>query len=130
LPPGKTLDAFDFAAVPMATPGSKGRQSLVLRTARRWKMTPGAALGQALIEKGWRVLFTTTTDPVQKFQIARRELVLETAITKLDKYHLLILDDLAFVTKDQAETGVLFELSSARYERRSMLITANQPFGA
>jgi DNA replication protein DnaC len=42
---------------------------------------------------------------------------------------LLILDDLAYVTKDQAETSVLFELISARYERRSMLITANQPFG-
>ena len=46
-----------------------------------------------------------------------------------NKYHLLILDDLAYVTKDQAETSVLFELISARYERRSMLITANQPFG-
>ena len=53
----------------------------------------------------------------------------EAAIAKLDKYHLLILDDLAYVTKDQAETSVLFELISARYERRSMLITANQPFG-
>jgi DNA replication protein DnaC len=41
-----------------------------------------------------------------------------------------ILDDIAYVTKDQAETSVLFELISARYERRSMLITANQPFGA
>ena len=36
---------------------------------------------------------------------------------------------LALVTKDQAETSVLFELISARYERRSLLITANQPFG-
>ena len=42
---------------------------------------------------------------------------------------LLILDDLAYVTKDQAETSVLFELIGTRYERRSMLITANQPFG-
>jgi len=41
----------------------------------------------------------------------------------------LVLDDLAYVTKDQAETSVLFELISARYERRSILITANQPFG-
>ena len=88
-----------------------------------------AALGLALIEKGWRVLFTRTTDLVQKLQIARRDLALEAAIAKLDKYHLLILDDLAYVTKDQAETSVLFELISARYERRSMLITANQPFG-
>ena len=44
-------------------------------------------------------------------------------------YDLLILDDIAYVTKDQAETSVLFELIAARYERRSMLITANQPFG-
>ncbi len=36
---------------------------------------------------------------------------------------------MAYVTKDQAETSVLFELISARYEQRSMLITANQPFG-
>ena len=50
-------------------------------------------------------------------------------IAKLDKYHLLVLDDLAYVSKDQAETSVLFELIAARYERRSMLITANQPFG-
>ena len=62
-------------------------------------------------------------------EIARRELALESAIAKLDKYHLLVLDDLAYVTKDQAETSVLFELISARYERRSTLITANQPFG-
>ena len=88
-----------------------------------------AALGLALIEKGWRVLFARTTDLVQKLQIARRDLALEAATAKLDKYHLLILDDLAYVTKDQAETSVLFELISARYERRSMLITANQPFG-
>ena len=54
---------------------------------------------------------------------------LEGALAKLDKYHLLILDDFAYVTKDQAETSVLFELIGARYERRSILITANQPFG-
>src|SRR5690606_10243363 len=83
----------------------------------------------ALIENGWRVPVTRTTDLVQKLQVARRELQLEAAILKLDKFDLLILDDLAYVTKDQAETSVLFELISARYERRSLLITANQPFG-
>jgi DNA replication protein DnaC len=81
------------------------------------------------VGNGWRVLFTRTTDPVQKLQTARRDLQLEAAIAKLDKYHLLILDDLAYVSKDQAETSVIFELIGARYERRSLLITANQPFG-
>ena len=66
---------------------------------------------------------------MQKLQVARRELDLEAAINRLDRFHLLILDDLAYVTKDQAETSVLFELIGARYERRSLLITANQPFG-
>ena len=40
-----------------------------------------------------------------------------------------LIDDFSYVTKDQAETSVLFELISARYEHRSLLITANQPFG-
>src|SRR5206468_12906957 len=88
-----------------------------------------SAIGLALIENGWRVLVTRTTDLVQNLQVARRELGLEAAIDRLDRFHLLILDDLAYVTKDQAETSVLFELISARYERRSILITANQPFG-
>nr|WP_305782229.1 ATP-binding protein [Acidisoma sp. S159] len=90
-------------------------------------------LGQRWVWHSWRTdgasCTTRTTDLVQKLQTARRALQLEAAIAKLDKYHLLILDDLAYVTKDQAETSVLFELISARYERRSMLITANQPFG-
>ena len=55
-------------------------------------------------------------------------MALEAAIRKLDKFHLLVLD-FSYVTKDQAETSVLFELISARYEHRSLLITANQPFG-
>jgi DNA replication protein DnaC len=88
-----------------------------------------AALGLALVQNGRRVLFIRSTDLVQRLQVARRELVLEAAISKLDKYQLLILDDIAYVTKDQAETSVLFELIAARYERRSLLITANQPFG-
>jgi DNA replication protein DnaC len=74
------------------------------------------------------VLFTRTTDIVQKLQAARQALQLEAAINRLDRYDLLILDDLSCVHKDHAETFVLFELIGARHERRSMLITANQPF--
>ncbi len=141
LPPGKTLDSFAFDAVPMVSRAQvtalssgdgwleKGANLILFGPPGGGKSHLAAAIGLALIENGWRVLFTRTSDLVQKLQIARRELALEAAIAKLEKYHLLILDDLAYVTKDQAETSVLFELISARYERRSMLITANQPFG-
>ena len=141
LPPGKTLDSFDFDAVPMVSKAQvmalvagdswleKGDNLLVFGPPGGGKSHLAAAIGLGLIENGWRVLFTRTTDLVQKLQVARRELQIESAIAKLDKFDLLILDDLAYVTKDQAETSVLFELISARYERRSIMITANQPFG-
>jgi DNA replication protein DnaC len=141
LPAGKTLDSFDFDAVPMISKAQvtalaagdgwlgKGANLLLFGPPGGGKSHLAAAIGLALIENGWRVLFTRTTDLVQKLQVARRELNLEGAINRLDRFDLLILDDLAYVTKDQAETSVLFELISARYERRSMLITANQPFG-
>lgn len=141
LPPGKTLDGFAFEAVPMISRAQvtamcagdgwldTGANLILFGPPGGGKSHLAAAIGLALIENGWRVLFTRTSDLVQKLQVARRELALEAAIARLDKYHLLILDDLAYVTKDQAETSVLFELISARYERRSTLITANQPFG-
>ncbi len=74
----------------------------------------------ALVEKGWRVLFTRTTDLVQKLQArAPRSRPRGRDRQARRKYHLLILDDLAYLAKDQAETSVLFELIGARYERRS-----------
>ncbi len=141
LPAGKTLDGFDFEAVPMVSKAQvmalcagdtwleKGANLILFGPPGSGKSHLAAAIGLALVENGWRVLFARTTDLVQKLQVARRELALEAAIAKLDKYHLLILDDLAYVTKDQAETSVLFELISTRYEHRSLMITANQPFG-
>ena len=89
-----------------------------------------AGLGLSLVENGFRVLYQRTANLVQKLQAARRDLALEGAVRKLYKYHLLILDDFSYVTSEHAETSVLFELIGARYENRSLLVIANEPFSA
>lgn len=88
------------------------------------------ALSRAQIELGKRVKFTTATALVQTLQQAKLNLQLPQALSKLDRYDLLVIDDLGYVKKSEAETSVLFELIAHRYERRSLLITANQPFSA
>ncbi|WP_306419469.1 ATP-binding protein, partial [Amaricoccus solimangrovi] len=88
------------------------------------------AIGHALVEAGRRVLHTRTTDLARKPRAARRDLALETALAKLDRFDLIILDDIGYARKDQAETSVLFELIARRYETRSLAIAANQPFSA
>ncbi|PWC89316.1 IS21-like element helper ATPase IstB [Azospirillum sp. TSO5] len=142
LPPGKTLEAFDFAAVPTVSKAhvlalaagdswlEKGSNLLAFGPPGSGKSHLAAALGYALVDNGYRVLFTRTIDLVQRLQVARQDLGLASAIEKLDKYDLLILDDFSYVHKNQAETSVLFELIAARYERRSLFITANAAFGA
>src|SRR5207342_316476 len=86
LPPGKTLDAFDFEAVPMVSKAQimawaagdswleNGANLIMFGPPGAGKSHVAAALGFALVENGWRVLFARTTDLVQRLQIARREL--------------------------------------------------------
>ena len=140
LDPTKTLATFEFAEVPMLSKAhvmalasgdawlEKGATILLFGPPGVGKTHVGCGIGHALIDAGYRVLYMRTSELVQRLQAARQNLQLPQALAKLDRYDLLILDDLSYVRKDQAETSVLFELIAERYERRSILITANQPF--
>lgn len=136
----KTLASFEFAEVPTLSKAhvmalasgdswiDKGATILIFGPPGVGKSHVACGIGHALIDAGYRVLYTRTSELVQRLQSARQNLQLPQALVKLDRYDLIILDDLSYVRKDQAETSVLFELISERYERRSILITANQPF--
>jgi len=65
---------------------------------------------------------------VQRLQAARRDWRLPQELAKLDRFGLLILNDLGCVRRDPSETPVLFELMSERYERKSLAITDHTPF--
>ncbi|MFN3566748.1 MAG: IS21-like element helper ATPase IstB [Burkholderiaceae bacterium] len=142
LDPSKTLASFDFAQVPTLSKAhvtalasgdawlDRGATVLIFGRPGVGKSHIACAIGHALIDAGYRVLFMRTSELVQRLQAARQSLQLPQTLAKLDRYDLLILDDISYVRKDQAETSVLFELIAERYERRSLLITANQPFSS
>jgi DNA replication protein DnaC len=81
-----------------------------------------------MVELGKRVKFVCATALVQQLQLAKLQLELQSLLSKLDRYDLLIVDDLGYVKKSELETSVLFELIAHRYERKSIMLTANQPF--
>ena len=87
-----------------------------------------AALGLSIVQLGKRVKFFSATALVQQLQLAKLQLELQALLAKLDRYDLLIIDDLGYVKKSDVETSVLFELIAHRYERKSLMISANQPF--
>jgi DNA replication protein DnaC len=142
LPAGKSLDQFDFSAVPNVSKAhvmalaeadswlAQGHNLLAFGPPGVGKTHLLAAIGHALIDRGHKVLFIRTSELVQRLQAARRDLRLPAELAKLDRFELLILDDLSYARRDQAETSVLFELIAERYERKSIAITANAPFSA
>jgi len=140
LPTGKQLSQYDFNEITGISAQqmklkmqnidwlSQGHNIILFGASGLGKTHLAAALGYALIEKSIRVKFTSSTALVQQLQKSREDLGLEDMLKKLDKYELLILDDIGYVKKSDSESQVLFELIAHRYERSSLLITTNQAF--
>jgi DNA replication protein DnaC len=106
----------------------QGHNILLFGASGLGKTHLACAIGYSLLEKAVRVKFSTSTTIVQELQRAKETLGLTDTLRKLDKYELLILDDIGYVKKTDSESQVLFELIAHRYERGSLLITSNQAF--
>ena len=87
-----------------------------------------AAIGHELVHRGYAVLFTPAYRLVKRLLGAKRDLLLDRELKRLDAYDAVILDDLGYVQQDREEMEVLFTFLSERYERRSVLITSNLVF--
>ena len=140
LPTGKTLSNFKFKEAPSipqsviealaedTTWTQLAHNVVIFGPSGVGKTHLASAIGHRLIEQGVKVFFSSTTALVQKLQLAREQYRLPEMMQKLGRFELLILDDIGYAKKDDAETSVLFELIADRYENRSLLITSNQPF--
>jgi DNA replication protein DnaC len=86
------------------------------------------AIGHELVRRGRSVLFTPTYKLVQRLLSAKKALTLEDELKALDRFDVVILDDLGYVQQDREEMEVLFTFLAERYERRSVVITSNLVF--
>ncbi len=138
-PAVKSLDSFDFTAIPSLN------KMMVLDLARcEWierrenvialgpsgtgKTHVALGLGLAACQKGLPVAFVTAASLVHELMEARDEKRLMRLQRQLAKVKLLIIDELGFVPLSKTGAELLFELISQRYERGSTLITSNLPF--
>lgn len=86
------------------------------------------ALSRKLIEKGYRCFYTTTHNLIQDLLEAQKTLKLGAIFKKLDKYQLLVCDELGYIPQTKDGADLFFQLISQRNERKSILITTNLPF--
>ena len=87
-----------------------------------------SAIGHELVQRGLSVLWRPTCHLVQRLLAAKRDLCLEAELRKLDRFDVVVLDDIGYVQQDREEMEVLFTFLAERYERRSVMITSNLVF--
>jgi DNA replication protein DnaC len=135
----KTLEDFDWSAQPSA------ERPLVLHLAQlAWideranvcffgppgtgKSHLAIALSLKACERGFRVAFATAQEWVSRLEAAQDRNQLEAELRRLERYHLLIVDEVGYLPLERQAANLLFALVSRRYERGSIIVTSNRGF--
>jgi DNA replication protein DnaC len=138
-PAVKSLDTFDFTAIPSVN------KMLVLELARcefvirrdnvialgnsgTGKTHTALALGLAACQRGFSVAFFTAAGLVHALSEARDERRLLKLQAQLQAVKLLIIDELGYVPLSRTGAELLFDVFSQRHERGSTMVTSNLPF--
>jgi DNA replication protein DnaC len=138
-PAVKSLDSFDFPAIPSLNKalvlelargeyGERRENVIALGNSGTGKTHVALGLGLAACQRGLSVGFTTAAALVHELLEARDEKRRLRLQKQLVGYKLLIIDELGFVPLSKSGAELLFEIFSQRYERGSTLVTSNLPF--
>jgi DNA replication protein DnaC len=88
------------------------------------------ALGIRACLAGQRVIFKTATEWVALLAEQQRQGRLDDELKRLERYPLLICDEVGYIPFDPQAANLMFMLVSRRYERASLIVTSNKPFGS
>jgi DNA replication protein DnaC len=134
----KTLDTFDFKAQPSINKPlildlmrgeymERNENVLLMGNSGTGKSHIVTALGHAACGQGKHVRFLSVTTLVTQLLEAREERQLERLFKRIEKQHLLILDEFGYVPFSKAGAELLLEVLSRAYERQSVLMTTTFP---
>src|SRR3954449_6913548 len=140
-PARKTLEEFDFAFQTSLRRETvlhlgqldflHGKENVVLLgPPGTGKTHLSIAIGIRACLAGHRVAFRTATEWVALLADAQRTGRLDDELTRLQRYPLLIVDEVGYIPFDPQAANLMFMLVSRRYERASLIVTSNKPFSA
>lgn len=135
----KDLDTFDFAAIPQLSKPkvlelSRGEwidqkyNCCLIGSSGTGKTHMATALGLSACRSGYRVRFFTAAELVSRLEKEQKQYTLDRFLGQLDRCHLLICDELGYMTISRGGVELLFRVFADRYERGSLLLTSNLPF--
>ena len=139
LPEGKTLATLDVSLLPAKVKRQlptlcgggfveRAENLLAFGLPGRGKTHLLSAIGNELVERGYKVLFISAVMLVQRLLLAKQNLELEKRLRRLDAFDAVIVDDIGYIQQSREEMEVLFTFLSERYERRSVMISSNLVF--
>lgn len=134
----KKLEDFDFSAQPSIDPGvinelsklewiSAGENVAFFGAPGVGKTHLALALGYKALEHNYSVRFYPAAALLALLEKASREGCLEAKLKEINKYQLLIIDEIGYLPFLPSAAHVLYQLVSRRYEKKSIMITSNRP---
>jgi hypothetical protein len=105
------------------------RQRRVPRPARHRQDSPVHRSGIRACQAGHRVAFATAAQWVARLTDAHHAGRLQDELTRLGRVPLLIIDEVGYIPFEAEAANLFFQLVSSRYERASLIVTSNKPFG-
>jgi len=135
----KTIESFDFSLQPQL-PKAKvlelfdctfidhRRNLICIGPPGTGKTHTLLAIGLAACTRGYRTLFVTAAELLMSLIAAKRDNLLDRKLRSLDRYDIVLIDELGYIPFEREATDLLFQVISSRYERGSIGITTNLAF--